>query len=366
MNKEYWSAVFTLSGAVIGAGILGLPFTFAKSGFLIGLGWLIFLGIIMTIVNLYFVEVTLLSKKKNQVAGYAYRYFGKTGKLIGSISVFFGIISALVAYLIGEGQSLAKIIPLTSNPLVWSLLFWFCMTLLLREGLKGLKRVETYGLLAIGILILGLFAIFIPQIKLSNLSSVNLPNFAAPIGVVLFALMGFTAIPEVKQELKGREKMLKKAVLVGSIIPIILYIIFAATFLGIHGENISEIATLSFGPLVTLLGIFTMFTSYLVLSFALLDTFRYDLGFSKKTSFLITSGNPLIILLIISAANIASFSLILGIGGVISAGTTGILIVLMNRAAKKNKKTEHSSRGWFKVALISAIFVIATVLQFVM
>jgi len=53
-NKKFWATTFTLSGAIIGAGILGLPYVFAKSGFLIGLFWLIILGLVMTFINLSF------------------------------------------------------------------------------------------------------------------------------------------------------------------------------------------------------------------------------------------------------------------------------------------------------------------------
>ena len=44
---------------LIGAGILGLPYVFGKSGFLIGLFWLLFLGLIIMFVNLSLGEITL-------------------------------------------------------------------------------------------------------------------------------------------------------------------------------------------------------------------------------------------------------------------------------------------------------------------
>ena len=39
IDSKFWAGALTLSGTMIGAGILGLPFVFAKSGFLIGLVW---------------------------------------------------------------------------------------------------------------------------------------------------------------------------------------------------------------------------------------------------------------------------------------------------------------------------------------
>ena len=52
MDKKFWATTFTLTGTIIGAGILGLPYVFAKSGFLVGLFWLVVLGAIMIFVNL--------------------------------------------------------------------------------------------------------------------------------------------------------------------------------------------------------------------------------------------------------------------------------------------------------------------------
>jgi len=64
MNKKFWAATFTLTGTMIGAGVLGLPYVFAQSGFVIGLFWLIILGSILIFVNLSLGEITLRTKGK--------------------------------------------------------------------------------------------------------------------------------------------------------------------------------------------------------------------------------------------------------------------------------------------------------------
>ncbi len=128
-----WVTSFTMAGSVIGAGILGLPYVFAQSGFFIGILWIVFLGVILTFSKLCLGEVTLRTKVKHQLPGYAEKYLGKWGKRIIYFSMFFGIYAALVAYLIGEGQSLSKFF---TGGLEYSLLFgfgfWLIMTLLLR------------------------------------------------------------------------------------------------------------------------------------------------------------------------------------------------------------------------------------------
>ncbi|MCH7850391.1 MAG: GerAB/ArcD/ProY family transporter [Nanoarchaeota archaeon] len=369
-NKKFWATTFTLSGATIGAGILGLPYIFAKSGFLSGIFWLIVLGAVMLFINLSIGEVTLRTKGKHQLSGYAKKYLGSWAQKLMFFGTMFGIYSALLAYLIGEGESLSKLLPGDISPIYLGIGFWLVMTLLLREGLKSLKKIETYGVIAITLIILGLFIRFLPQIDSSNLLTFNSANFAAPIGIVLFSLLGFTSIPELRNEIKGQEKHLKKAIIIGTLIPIILYIIFTSIFVGILGKNVTEIATLSFGgPAMTILGIFTMLTSYFVLSFSIKDTFKYDLKTSKKINFIATSIIPLLIYIFLIIFDIFDFVTILGIGGVISGSVTGILILLTNKKSKnytRNGKDPEIKvpNGWLMIGLISLILISGTLIQF--
>ncbi len=369
MDKKFWAAVFTLSGSVIGAGILGLPYVFSKSGFLIGFFWLIFLGAVIMFSKLCLGEVILRTKGEHQLTGYAKKYLGKWGKRIMFFAVIFSIYSALLAYLIGEGQSFSQLFTGGLNYAVYfGAGFWLIITLLLRKGLKELRSVETWGVITIMVIILIIAVWFFPQIKLENVLYNDFSNLFFPLGVILFALLGFTAIPELKREIKGNEKKLKKAIIIGALIPIVIYVIFSFIFVGILGREISEVATLGFGNLVVLLGVFTMFTSYFVLSFVLKDIFRFDLRLGKF-SFLFVSIVPLVLYLSVSFFNLMDFVKVLGLGGVIGGGLTGIMILLMNKKAKKigNRKPEYEMPlSWIIVWLLSLIFIFGIVIELVL
>jgi len=369
MTKKFWATAFTLTGTIIGAGILGLPYVFAKSGFFIGLFWLILLGFLILVVNLYIGEIGLRTPgTKHQLTGYAERYLGKAGSRIMFFAMAFGIYSALLAYLIGEGQSLSLL--LTGGikyAIFFGIGFWFMMAMLLRSGLKGLKKVETWGVITIIFLVVLIFLWYVPDINYENLTQVNVPNIFLPMGVILFALLGFTSIPELRMEIKGQEKSYKKAIILGLLVPIILYIIFSFTFIGILGSNVPEVATISLGKFVVILGIFTMLTSYFVLSFSFRDIFKYDFKSSKFTTFFWTCAFPLLLYLIVSYFDLLDFVQVLGIGGVISGGLTGILILIINKRAKKlgKRNPEFSIPiNWFIIILISLVFVLGILAEF--
>jgi len=364
---KFWASVFTLTGTIIGAGILGLPYVFSRAGFWIGFFWLVFLGLICMYVFLCIGEVVLRTKQVHQLTGYAAKYLGKNGKKLMFAAIIFEVYSALIAYLIGEGESFSHLFTGTVEYAVYfGIGFWLIMTLLLREGLKGLKRVETFGVSVILVLIVAISVYFSPGINMQNISYTNTSMFFIPFGVVLFAMLGFASVPEMRREINGKEKLLKKAIIIGVLIPIIVYAIFTFIFVGVLGQSVPEVATIAFGKLVTLLGIFTMMTSYFVLSFVLKDAFVFDFNYNKRFVFLCVSIIPLLLYLIITYFNIADFVKVLGIGGVISGGLTGILILVMALKAKKlgERKPEYKIPiNWFIIGLLSLIFIIGVVVE---
>jgi tyrosine-specific transport protein len=370
LKGKFWPAAFTLSGTIIGAGILGLPYVFSKAGFFTGLFWLVFLGIIVLISFLSLGEVALRTKGIHQLPGLAEKYLGKKGFHLMSLAMLFGIYSALIAYLIGEGESLSQLFFNSGEySLVMSLLFWFTVTFLLGTGINSLKKLETIGVFGIILLIIFMGAFYFNDISLSNIGNYNLSYFFLPFGVVLFALIGYTAIPVLKRELQTKKNYLKNAIIMGALIPVFIYIIFSFISIGVFGENLSQVATLSFGPLVILLGIFTMWTSYVVLSFAMQESYQYDWKLSKKKIMILANFLPLIFFLVIKYFNILNFVEVLGIGGVLSGGGIAVMSLVMNVISKKNgdRKPEYSiPLNWLGVSILSIIFILGvlTVLYF--
>jgi len=368
VDKKLVAGTFTLMGTMIGAGILALPYAFSKAGFLAGLFWLIILGIIMLFVHLYLGEVILRTNGFHQLTGYAEKYLGNAGKKLMIFAMIFGVYSALIAYLIGEGQSFSFLFFGSEKyVLAFGILFWFCMTLFLRGGMKGLKKVASWGVFAVVCIIIGLFVWFAPQIETSNLYKFNTNLFFLPFGIVLFALLGFTSIPEVGKIMQYSKKNLKMALILGSIIPIIIYLLFTLTFVGVLGENIKEVATLSLQKPIAFLGIFTMLTAYFVLSFSLKDMLAIDLRMRKKKVFILVSVTPLVLFLLISYFKFLDFGSVLSLGGIVSGAITGILILLMNYRAKKWSEREPEywmPLNWLIILIFSLIFILGGIFEF--
>ena len=234
------------------------------------------------------------------------------------------------------------------------------MSYLLWRGISALKKYEKIGVAIILLLLLAILVIFARDVSFANLSYINTANIFLPFGVVLFALLSFVSVPKIQQVLNKNEKLMKKTIILGTLIPVVFYIIFAFVVLGFMGTETPEIATLALGPFFILLGIFTMFTSYLASGNALEDNFKFDERMKKKRAWFLTSIIPIGIFLLIIYFDYFSFTRILSIGGVVSGGLTAILILVMAKRAKKrgNRKPEYTVPiNWIIIGILSLIFI---------
>ncbi|RME54433.1 hypothetical protein D6777_03850 [Candidatus Woesearchaeota archaeon] len=370
MNKQYFEAVAILVGTIIGAGVLGIPYVVAQSGIVIGLAHLILLGVAVLFINLYVAEISLRTKKKYQLVKYAEKYTGKVGKWLMTFAMVVGIYGALIAYIIGEGQSLSALFGLDST--IAMLSFFVIMSILIYLGLNIIESWELIlGIIMLGILMLIIF-LSLPHAKFENLLNINLHNLFLPYGVILFSFIGAMAIPEMKETLKHHKNKLKNAIILGSLIPIVSYILFVIVSVAVTGINTEQIATIGLGKAIgthmillgNLFAIFSMATSFLALGLGLQWMYTYDFGLKKNLSFILTISLPLFVVLL----NLTSFVQALSITGAIAGGIEGIVIVFMlHNARKKGERKPEFTVKTNKVisTILATLFILGIIYTFV-
>lgn len=371
-NLLICEATCTLFGCVIGAGILGIPYVVAQAGLMTGLLMILLIGLVIIFLNLFIGEIVLRTEGSHQLTGYAEKYLGKKGKFLMTVSLLVGIQGALLAYLIGEGQVLSAIIPL--SPFYLSLIFYFIVSVIIYMGLKSVMRSETLFGIFFLLLIVIILAASSSKINPSNLTSFNLKNIFIPYGVILFAFVGTVAVPEMRCILINNKKQLKKCILLGSLIPLIAYLLFTFVVVGVTGAGTSEVATVALGNLVgkemiffgNIFAVLAMGTSFLILGLALRNVFMLDYKINKELSILITLGVPLAMFFVLHYLNKLSFISVIGITGVFAGGIDGILIVLMLANAKRFGKRipEYSIKPYKMIGLVlMAIFIFGMIDQ---
>ncbi len=353
-RNRFAISITTLMGTIIGAGILGIPYVIAKAGYLYGFFLIVLMGVAYVYLNLFFGEVVLRTKKQHQFPGYAEKYLGKTGKRITAVAMVLGVYGALTAYLIGVGEASFAIFR-WGTPLVYTILFFVICTIIVLGGIKAMGKAELILIPLLVIVVLTIGIVSFNQLDYSSLVPWDWQYFFLPYGVLIFAYMGFASIPVMREVLEKDTKKMKQAIIIGSLIPLFLYALFALIIIGVVGldsfellkpnERIATIALSMYsnpflGALANILAILAMSTSFLTMAIALKEVFHYDFKLSPITSFFLT----LLIPLLIAVFGIASFLTILGITGAVSGGLQGILLIFMYWKAqlRGDRKPEYS------------------------
>lgn len=374
-KKHLLEAISTLIGFTIGAGILGIPFVVAKAGFLTGILNILILGILILTLNLYLGEVTLRTKGIHQLTGYAKIYLGKAGHCLMIVAFVIFSYGALVAYIIKTGELLnALLSPIFGGTAtIYSIIFFILSFTIVYEGIRIVEKSEVSMVFLIFIMVIILAIFAIPNLNANNLTNFNINNLFIPYGVVLFAFAAIPAIPAMNEELKNNKKDLKKAIILGSLIPLIIYILFALIVVGVTGINTTDGAMLGLAAVLgkkililgSIFGILTMATSFVAVSFALGEMYHFDYRLKNKTSSIFACFIPITIALIIINSNIKNaFFRILDITGTFGGSLEGILIIFIWWKAKKlgNRKPEYSINGRW---IISLILILAFILGIV-
>jgi tyrosine-specific transport protein len=197
----------------------------------------------------------------------------------------------------------------------------------------------------------------IPHIRLENLTGFNLKNIFLPYGVVLFACIGMSAMPEMKEELRNHKHLMKKAIILGTLVPLIIYIIFCLVVVGVTGvENVTDGAILGLGVVLggtimkigLVFGIFTMTISFLSVGLALKDMFYFDFKIKRVQAAILVCLIPIASYIIIYSMKIHNiFYRMLDITGAVLFSLLGIIVIIMSLKATQygDRKPEYVIQG---------------------
>jgi tyrosine-specific transport protein len=369
--KPFLFATVLLMSTIVGVGIFGLPYAGAQSGFMIASVFLIILTIIITLLHLFYGEIVSRTKGKHRLVGYADYYLGRKWKSLVTVSVIVGFYGSLLVYIIVGGGFLYDIFSpaLDLPPVFFNLIFFAIGAIAIYFGLRfvsGLNLLMGFFLILIIFLFFGLG---FSHIDLNNLKTHNWKNIFIPYGVTLYSLAGMSIIPELREIFAGKNgRLYKKAIILGTIIPGILYFIFILTVMGLTGANttpeaISGLAGI-LGKRVVLMGAIFGFlatiTSFFALGLCLKETFCYDFKINKNMAWFLACFIPLI-LFFVGAYN---FVTVITILGSLMGGIEGTAIVLIYSRAKKTGN-QIPDYNLSKMTVIRYIMIMVFVLGFI-
>ncbi len=353
MNSKLVGSILLIVGTSIGAGILGLPIAAAQLGFIGSIILLFVCWFVMISGAFLILEVNLWLPQNTNLISMAKTTMGPIGQIIAWLTYLLLLYSLLCAYIAGGSDLFRSLlmtagihVPASLAAMIFTLLFGAVVYFGIRSvdhvnrGLM-LMKFSAFFLLAI------LLMFFVSPDKLAN-GNLHYITSASAITVTTAAFGWATLIPSLRNYFNGDIKKLKTAIVIGSLIPLVCYIIWDAAIMGIIpliGDNSLISIVNSANPtsdLVTILStsvgknsvtfvvkLFTsicVLTSFLGVALCLTDFFADGLKLEKKgIGNLIVNGITFIPALAIAILLPNAFIKALGYAGIYST----VLLILL-------------------------------------
>lgn len=233
--------ILLVAGTSIGAGMLALPVSCAPSGFYYSSLLLIICWAFMYLTGLLVLEVNLSMDDEPSYITMAHLTLGKIGGWLNWL-FFLGLLYSLLAAYVAGGSEIfqnaldhafgIRMSP-TVAPVAWAGLF----AIIVFFGVSiadVINRVFMLGLIAAYIFLLSTAA---PHVSLSNLAPGDARYLLAALPVLFATLAFHIIVPSLRTYLSGDVDKLKRIIFFGSMLPLIVYIIWELVIFGTIGQS---------------------------------------------------------------------------------------------------------------------------------
>ncbi|MBI2055415.1 MAG: hypothetical protein HYT42_00820 [Candidatus Sungbacteria bacterium] len=336
-----------------------------QAGFLTGVVSLAVVTAAAVMVHLAYANVVLRTPSLHRLPGYARIYWGEGGGWVARFSHSLGLAGALLAYVVLGGHFIGALIaaaypaasyfwgPLTFYLLGVTIIFWDIRF----ESLTN--AILTVGLI-FSIIVLAFF--LLPRISLSSFTGFQIERLVLPYGVLLFAMAGAAVIPDMTNLLaKNNSRRLKKMVIAGTVIPALIYLIFAFFIVGATGGQTTPDAIgglagrFGRGYLTagTVIGFLATITSFVPLGLTLKGMLVSDFGMRARPAWLAAALTPGVLYLL----GFHDFIAIISIVGAVAIGIDSILILMLERETALKRRAGGFRLFRHKEARFLLIFV---------
>ncbi|NLS12626.1 amino acid permease [Vibrio sp. SM6] len=261
-QSKLLGSTLIIAGTTIGAGMLALPLASAGIGFSVSLMMMVILWAVMAFTALLMVELHQYAASDATLHTLSEQILGTKGRWIASFAMCFLFYALCAAYIAGGGAQFAvrleqwfdwQLTPQAANTL-----FTLIVATVVAVGTATVDKVNrvlfTLKLLAMALVLFFLAPNVTGQYLLNMPLGQGLVVAALP---VIFTSFGFHgSIPAIVRYLEGDTPALKKAVVIGSAIPLVIYLFWQIVTLGVVSQQ-TLITQTGLGALIAQLGVAT-------------------------------------------------------------------------------------------------------------
>lgn len=245
MLKQF-GALYLILGTCIAAGLLSLPIVTAENHYLVSVGYVLSAWALMTIGAWCLLQVNLWLPAGTNLISMSEATLGKTTKAITWFVYLLLLYSLICAYLAASGdvvQSLLADVSIHVPRATATILATLVLGSIVYRGIKSVDMVNRVLMTAKIIICALLIAMVAPHMRWVALQAGSHTWHGATWLVVICAFGYAIILPSIREYLNSNKKQLTRVVLIGSLIPMILYLIWIAIIqgslarTGAHGLN---------------------------------------------------------------------------------------------------------------------------------
>ncbi len=236
MRSKFIGGILLIVGTSIGGGMLALPIATANAGMLNSVVFLIACWLVMTLGALLVLEVNLRLPSGSNMISMAKDTLGLPGQMIAWITYLFLLYTLLAAYISGGSDVFNGLLQQAHIMLpsgVTAFLFTLIFSFVIYSGIRAVDYVNRglmFGKLGIYVL---LVLIISPYIDIAHLHGGAAKAITGSL-MILITSFGFASIvPSLREYFEDDVPTLRKVILLGSLIPLICYIIWDAVIMGV-------------------------------------------------------------------------------------------------------------------------------------
>lgn len=243
INSKLLGGILLVVGTSIGAGMLALPMATAQTGFISSSLLLLLCWFVMTASALLILEVSLLLPASSNLISMAKATLGRAGQAVAWVCYLLLLYALLSAYITGGGSFLRDLLVLANIHLshgVCAVLYAGILGAVIYFGIQSvdylnrglmLAKFASYGLLVI---------LALPFVSSSKIVESDFSTMTASVSVVMTSFGFAIIVPSLRDYFHGHIQKLRLVIIIGSLIPLLCYIIWDFAILGVvphHGAT---------------------------------------------------------------------------------------------------------------------------------
>ncbi|MGL4192190.1 MAG: aromatic amino acid transport family protein [Vibrio sp.] len=242
-QSKLLGSTLIIAGTTIGAGMLALPLASAGIGFTTSLIIMLGLWMLMAFTALLMVEIHQCAEQDATLHTLAKQILGDKGKWVATFAMLFLFYSLCAAYIAGGGaqftQRIAHFSGMTVASSSGTLLFTILVALVVTIGTSTVDRVNRVLFAGKMIAMIAVLFFLAPNVSHTYLLSMPIEQGLIVAAIpVIFTSFGFHgSIPAIVNYLDGDTPALRKAILLGSAIPLVIYIFWQMVTLGVVSQS---------------------------------------------------------------------------------------------------------------------------------